>query len=198
MPILSMRQLAEHYKIDKNLVRKTIAENEDFPYTPAPENNPAAGHKFDLEAVESWLLLHDWARGNSNYRPDIHERLDAESEEKMKKQIAAGIVPASVQKLRDNQKSKTNKSDVQTQLLQLELDKRRGRLIDRDEVIAEFAPKISRLAKGLELFPNQFGKKFNLNDEQIRQVRDYVDQLRMDLTRDTGGILSENYEAASE
>lgn len=200
MPILNMAQLANHYKIDRKLVRRTIAEHESFPYTPAPENNPGAGHRFDLGQVESWLLINDWSRGNTSYNPHIADRLEAEAEEKAHKQAAAGIlpVPASIQSIRDKSKQKSNKADVQTALLQLELDRKRGRLVDRDEVIAEFAPKISRLAKGLELFPNRFGRKFNLTDAQIREVREYFDELRLALTRDEGGILSENYEAKSE
>jgi hypothetical protein len=203
MPILTMTEAGAHYKVDKKLIRRTISEFPDFPYTPAPPGRAYEGHKFNTDAVDSWLLINHWARGDAAYHPEIEPRLAREAAEKIQKQIEAGIlpteyVPPSVQKMRDKEQSKNKKSDVQTALLQLELDKRRGKLIDRDEVIAEFAPKISRLAKGLELFANKFGKKFNLTDPQIREVRDYVDELRLDLTRDDGGILSDEYEARSE
>ena len=202
MPIVSMRGLAELHNIDKNLVRRTIAESPDFPYIAPPENNPRAGYQFDTELVDSWLLLNDWARGNTQYRPDIHDRLAKEAEEKLEKQAKAGLVPAnlpeSVRRMVKIKEEKNKKSDVQTALLQLELDKKRGRLVDRDEVVMEFAPKIARLAKGLELFPNLFGKRFGLDDEQIRQMRDYMDELRAALTRDDGGILSESYQPVAE
>lgn len=202
MSIVSMEKLSEIHNISRVLIKKTIANFPDFPYIAATSMGPGNGYKFDTEKVEKWLLTNDWARGNTQYRPDIHPRLEREAEEKREKQIAAGLdpddyVPASIQKYRDAAKAKNSKSDVQTQLLQLELDKKRGDLVRRDDVINEFAPMISTLAKGLEIMPNLIGKRHGLSDAVIRDIRDHLDQLREALVRSSKiGMLSDDFVAS--
>ena len=114
------------------------------------------------------------------------------------KRQLAGLDPDekvdSISKLKDTMQKRNAKAEVQTALLQLELDKKRGRLVDRDDVVNEFAPIIATLAKGLEIMPNLIGKRHGLTDACIRDIRDHIDQLREGLVRSAkNGILSDDF-----
>jgi hypothetical protein len=176
-----------------------MAERNDFPQ---PSCDSRGHYSFDEQKVDDWLLLNDWSRGNIAHNPHIIDRIVRETEEKRMRLEALGEppnqgsaekLPPSVQKMRDVMEQKTAKGRIQTELLQLEFDKKKGLLVSRSEVIQEFAPKIARLAKGLEMMPNLFGKKWGLDDKKIKELRDYMDELRFALSRDDGGILSDKY-----
>lgn len=197
MTVMTMSQLAESYNISRVLIHKTIADNPEFPYTPPPPENVRWGYRFDSAEVDKWLLTHEWARGNPAYHPEIRERLDQERMEKRQKQIAAGITPddsEATKNIRNKRNGKTNKNEVQTALLQLELDKRRGRLVDRDDVINELSPVVAALAKQIEMWPNQIGKKLGFSDEAIRTFRDHVDEARATFLRNAlAGVLNPEF-----
>lgn len=193
-----MSQVAESYNISRGLIHKTIADNPDFPYTPPPPENVRWGYRFDSAQVDQWLLTHDWSRGNPAYNPHIQERLEQERMEKRQKQIAAGIMPdddsEATKNVRNKRNGKTNKNDVQTALLQLELDKKRGRLVDRDDVINELSPVVAALAKQIEMWPNQIGKKLGFSDQAIRLFRDHVDEARATFLRNAlAGVLNPEF-----
>lgn len=197
MTIMTMEQTGVHYNISRVLIKKTIADNPDFPYTPPPPENVRWGYRFDSNEVDNWLLTHEWARGNPAYNPHIQERLERERTEKRAAQISAGITPddsEAVINVRNKRNGKTNKNDVQTALLQLELDKKRGRLVDRDDVINELSPVVAALAKQIEMWPNQIGKKLGFTDEAIRVFRDHMDEARATFLRNAlAGVLNPEF-----
>lgn len=184
MGYLSIMGIARKYNLNRKIVVKTMADNPDFPANIPPEYRAGdrEGFRCDEKKVEEWLLTHSWSYGDPKYKPHMAERIEREAEEQRQKQIAAGINPNAASKLvqtvLNERAGKNNKSEVQTALLQLELDKKRGNLVQRDDVINHFAPRIAMLAKSLEMIPNSIGKRHGLSDEAIRDLRDDFDRIR--------------------
>jgi hypothetical protein len=194
---LSLGELEKIYGVDRKIIRKTIAENIDFP--PGNSNYDKLKYAFHRHEIDLWLQTHTWAYGKQE--AGTKHGFGAQA----KRDLAAGnsagprLLPPSIQKYIDKDKDKSTKSQVQTALLQLELDKKRGRLVDRDDVINELAPVVVALAKQLEMLPNLIGKKFGYTDEAIRFLRDYLDQARAGFLRSAmAGVLSDDYAAKDD
>ena len=195
MKKLNIMTVAQTYNINRILVRKTISEYADFPIHHERERV-----YFYREEIDEWLKTHVWAWGVKRIAPSTAERVEKELSA-VENNILDGIpdgeervLPPSIQRIRDEKEAKGSKAQVQTALLQLELDKKRGQLCNRDDVISHFAPRIAMLAKGLEMIPNLVGKKLGLSDAVIREMRDQIDRHRENLTgcmKD--GIMSDDY-----
>lgn len=197
----TLAEAAEHYGVDVRTIKATIAKYPDFPF----ERIGAQRNKyiFDFDEVDFWLKTpdNDWWRGTRE--PHVKT-------ERLEKNIAAAAtfdpplnspqpsgLPETIKIQREELKQRENKSTVQTALLQLELDKKRGLLVDREEVVTFFSMKMATLAKQLELLPNLIGKKMGLNDETIRLFRDHLDEARHAMAADNKGYFANTDQAGA-
>ena len=149
-------------------MRNYLSRYPDFPVV--SRGIGREGYKFDIEAVNEWR--------NRTGLLGIR---------------SATLGTDEAARKREYRESRERLENVKTQLLQLELDKKRGYLVDRDDVISEFAPKVVRLANQLEMLPRMLGKKFGLSNEMILCVRDYLDQARLAFVRDDTGFFSDAF-----
>lgn len=191
---LNLSETAAHYKLDPKTIKATIAMHEDFPCikTGGYKN----GWTLDIDAIDKWLKTNEWYYG-PNGKVMTLRRMIAEGKEapaavetKPEPEVEENV-PAGIKSIRKEQGMRESKSKVQTELLQLELDKKRGLLVDREEVVAVFSYKMARFAKQHELIPNLIGKKMGLSDETIRLLRDHLDEARRALLKDDEGYFAQ-------
>lgn len=166
----NLLQTAKHYGVDRKTLRATIAHEPEFP---REKNGGGNTFKFYWDTIDDWLKTNDW------YRGEREPRSEEPSED----------LPQNIQKIRSDQLTKNSKSVVQTKLLELEYDKRRGVLVEREVIVGHMITVVARLAKQLELLPNLIGKKTGATDEQIRMWRDHLDQVRNAFVNDGESIL---------
>lgn len=165
---VSMSKASKNYGVNRDTIRATIAKYDHFPII-----KDGKFLKFDLDAIDEWLGQNDWWRGTREQQSPDED------------------VPDIIKKLRGAQNQKEGKTQVQTELLQLELDKKRGLLVEREAVVAVFSYKMARFAKQHELIPNLVGKKTGMTDAQIRLLRDHLDEARKALLKDDEGFFEQ-------
>jgi hypothetical protein len=171
MTIENLLQTAKHFNVDRKTIRSTIAKYKNFPCRKNPDNGRT---EFDWKKISDWIDEgNDWWRG---------ERVQPDKED----------LPDNIKRLRKEINSKDSKSAVQTKLLQLEYDKKRGVLVEREEIISRMIILISRVAKQMEMMPNLIGKKMGLPNETIELFRLHMDQAREALVNDSETAFSKD------
>jgi len=177
----SLLEASDRYGVDRKTIRATVARYIDFPRVKT--GGTKHGWEFNWEHVDEWLKKNTWYRG---------ERQPTASA--LKRQINVGTkeddLPLSAQKIREDLLSRDNKGVVQTKLLQLELDKKMGVLVEREDIIGRMSVLVARLAKQLDMMPNLIGKKMGLPDDVIRMLRDNMDQARSAFVNDSEAIFA--------
>ena len=174
----NLLQTAEHYGIDRKTLRATVARYPKFPRRKV--GGTKHGWELDWDEIDEWLKKNSWYRGRR--APSMRSRINRGDD--------PNELPLDIQKIRKGILAKDTKEDIQTKLLRLEYDKKRGVLVERAEIVGSMAIIVARLAKQLELMPNLIGKKTGATDEQIRMWRDVMDQARNAFVNDADPILN--------
>lgn len=177
----NLLQLSEHFGVDRSTIRATVARHVDFPRMKV--GGTKNGWSFNLIDVEKWLEMNTWYRGTRD--PSIRA---------LRRAINGGKegdeIPLSAAKIRDDLLQRDTKNSIQTKLLQLELDKKNGVLVNREEIVGRMSIIVSRLAKQLEMVPNLIGKRTGATDEQIKLWRDHLDMVRNAFVNDSKTVFA--------
>lgn len=196
MRVAGLLAMEKHYAVDRNIIKRAMAHTDDFPFW---KDGPA--FVIETNDVDRWLELHGgWGVGDQS-KVTKTQQTDPE----FSKIHGVPVVPAdprdtpSLQKLREKTSGRGDKSHVQTQLLQLELDKKRGNLVPRDLVVNTFAPIFATFAKEVELIPNSIGRELGLSDDVILAIRERLDRARENLVRASKqGIMAKDFALKEE
>lgn len=84
--------------------------------------------------------------------------------------------------------SVNKKSQLQEALLEIEVQKLRGELLNRAEVTTHLRTKFAQFAKFLDLLPSMAGRAAGCTPEQIEILRDKFEEGRKALIRDDWGF----------
>lgn len=81
-------------------------------------------------------------------------------------------------------KQSERKSKIQTDLLELELKKKMGELVDRQQVVSHLSTKLAQFGKRMDLLPAMIGRKCTLAPAVIEEIRKYLNDAREALIRE--------------
>jgi phage terminase Nu1 subunit (DNA packaging protein) len=181
--ILNYGELCERYGVKRATLRNYISLY-DFPVV--SRGVAGEGWQFDTDQVDAWRSrtgLLGTKRGPRRHDPR-QMRLPttvpgAAAEEQ--EQSTLNLPPV---------RETDRKAKIQADLLQLELDEKSGRMVEREAVAALFSAKFARFAKRLDMIPTLVARKMGLAPEVERELRDHLDEARTALVRDDDGYFT--------
>lgn len=86
-------------------------------------------------------------------------------------------------------RSGPTRADLDRDLVMLKLKKAQGEVFDRREVLDVMASGAARLGNELEALATRIGRELNLPGEDVKIVRDMVDEARTKYVRDCGEFI---------
>lgn len=86
---------------------------------------------------------------------------------------------------REGDENKKRIGATRAALLETELQKATGHLIERAQVVAVMSSAYTRLGKALNSLPSSLGRELNWAPETTRVVRAAIDDLRQNFVRDS-------------
>lgn len=78
------------------------------------------------------------------------------------------------------------RTDIARDLDALKLKKALGEVFDRQEVFDTWTGAYARLGVALEMIPTKIGRELNLSGEDVKMIRDMIDEARARFVEDSG------------
>lgn len=171
---VNIDEAAKYCGVTGQAVRKHIIADHGFPVESKGSGGKWGGYKIDIEKLDEW-------RKNNNLLNWTGPRFAGQQNPPADQTDPLTTRPLAM---------KDRKNQIQTDLLQLELDKAQGLLIDRAEVTKTFSTILARVAKLLDLFPAAFGRKMNFDAGTVEEIRKFHDSMRNLIAQGGDGLWS--------
>jgi hypothetical protein len=95
----------------------------------------------------------------------------------------------SLRKRRETGDDGPSKTDMERDLLAIKLKKAQGEVFDRGEVFDTLRAAYERLGGSLETLATRIGRELNLAGEDVKMVRELVDEMRARYVQDCGEFI---------
>lgn len=156
---------AAHCGVSDTTFRSFMIRHPDMPIEKRSVRN--GGYEIDLDLLDKYREKNDVL----NWTP------------------VAPVLPAG-QNPSKSSWSKDKKAQIQTELLQIELDEKLARLVPSEDVIKYFSTKMAQLAKKIDLFPAMLGCRLGFEPDVIEEVRKFSDEWRIAVVADNEGFFT--------
>lgn len=94
-----------------------------------------------------------------------------------------------LRKRQENPNAGPTRTDIARDLDLLKLKKAQGEVFDRRDVFDTMLGAYTRLANALELLATRLGRELNLTGDDVKMVRDLIDEMRANFVRDMGEFI---------
>lgn len=168
----TMEEAGIHCGVSDTTIRDYVKRYPDLPVHRKGTGGKKNGYQFDLDDLDRWREKNNLL----NWSPRM---LAGEGAQSQNNDPNMPQRPTS---------TKDRRALIQTELLQIELDKEKGLLVDRAEVIKACSTIFARLARQLDLIPGSIGRELSLVPELVELLRDKLDKARIAICKNDKGF----------
>lgn len=165
----TIEDAAAHCGVRAATFREYMKRYSDFPVHSKGGGGPGRGYEIDLDDLDRWREQYNrlnWTPPHFTGEPPLEDGVPIQR-------------PVAI---------KDRKAAIQTDLLQIELDKERGLLIDRAEVVKAFSTIVARVAKQMDMMPGHIGRELNWPAEAVELLRTQIDKCRVAIAKNDQGF----------